>query len=81
MKNTGSNEAWKANNIYDLAGNCVEWTQEAGSTLDRAGRGGWYILNGADYAASNRQNFTFPNDDSNDIGRYSSNLNNKRIII
>ena len=25
---TGYNEAWKANNIYDLAGNCWEWTQE-----------------------------------------------------
>ena len=24
LKNTGSNEAWKANNIYDLAGNCHE---------------------------------------------------------
>ena len=29
-KNTGSNEAWKANNIYDLAGNCQEFTQEVG---------------------------------------------------
>ena len=27
-KNTGSNEAWKANNIYDFAGNCAEYTQE-----------------------------------------------------
>ena len=26
---TGRNSAWKTNNIYDLAGNCWEWTQEA----------------------------------------------------
>lgn len=25
---TGSNECWKANNIYDFAGNVSEWTQE-----------------------------------------------------
>ena len=23
------NQAWKTNNIYDFAGNCLEWTQEA----------------------------------------------------
>lgn len=28
-KNTGSNDNWKANNIYDFAGNYEEWTQEA----------------------------------------------------
>ena len=36
---TGSNEAWKANNIYDIAGNCAEWTQEA-SEDGRVFRGG-----------------------------------------
>ena len=24
---TGYSEYWKANNIYDLAGNCYEWTR------------------------------------------------------
>ena len=38
-QNTGSSENWKANNIYDLAGNCREWTQEADSTNNRADRG------------------------------------------
>ena len=43
---TGRNEKWKTNNIYDLAGNCWEWTQEAYDTIDRAGRGGSYYSNG-----------------------------------
>ncbi len=38
-QNTGYSEYWKANNIYDLAGNCYEWTQEACSSYNRAGRG------------------------------------------
>ena len=53
-KNTGSNENWKANNIYDLAGNCREWTQEASSTDSRAYRGGNYVIGGSDYPASSR---------------------------
>ncbi len=40
---TGFSEYWKANNIYDLAGNCWEWTQEAYSSRSRAYRGGAYI--------------------------------------
>ena len=36
---TGYSEYWKANNIYDLAGNCTEWTQEANDTNYRASRG------------------------------------------
>ena len=46
--NTGSNDNCKTNNIYDLAGNCWEWTQEARSTHGRAGRGGVYDINGDD---------------------------------
>ena len=38
---TGTSEYWKANNIYDLAGNIWEWTQEKYSTETyRAFRGG-----------------------------------------
>ena len=37
-QDTGFSEYWKANNIYDLAGNCREWTQEAGSSSDRVNR-------------------------------------------
>ena len=32
LQNTGASEYWKANNIYDLAGNADEWTQERYST-------------------------------------------------
>ena len=53
---TGSSENWKANNIYDLAGNCYEWTQEAVSTSARAGRGGRYYNDGSDGPASYRDN-------------------------
>ena len=47
-KDTGSNEKWKANNIYDIAGNCCEWTQEANGTGSRAHRGGYCNNSGSD---------------------------------
>ena len=44
---TGVSEYWKANNIYDLAGNVYEWTQEKYSTeTSRTARGGNYSLPG-----------------------------------
>ena len=44
---TGYSEYWKANNIYDLAGNVYEWTQEKWSTGNyRANRGGYNQSNG-----------------------------------
>ncbi len=51
-QNTGFSESWKANNIYDFAGNCYEWTQEAYNTYRRAVRGGYYGDNGSHYPAS-----------------------------
>ena len=39
---TGSQEKWSANHIYDLAGNCWDWTQETYSTGSRVYRGGNY---------------------------------------
>ena len=53
-QNTGFSESWKANNIYDFAGNCDEWTQEANSTINRAYRGGRYDFDGSYSPASNR---------------------------
>lgn len=32
---TGSNTTYEANGIYDLAGNCWEWTQEACTYFSR----------------------------------------------
>ena len=51
-QNTGYSESWKANNIYDLAGNCLEWIQEADSAVYRACRGGMYGYNGSAGPAS-----------------------------
>ena len=51
---TGFSESWKANNIYDFAGNCYEFTQEAYGTNSRALRGGYYSNLGSDSPASRR---------------------------
>ena len=53
-QNTGHSEYWKANNIYDLAGNYYEWTQEAHSALYRILRGGNYHDSGSNVPASDR---------------------------
>ena len=60
---TGYSEYWKANNIYDLAGNCYEWTQEAEDAWYRALRGGSYKDNGSYYPASDRA-YNGPRSDS-----------------
>ena len=57
---TGASEDFRKNNIYDLAGNVAEWTNEAGSTAYRDPRGGNYYGNGTDYPASTR-NSDVPN--------------------
>ena len=55
-QNTGYSESWKANNIYDFAGNCFEFTQEASSTTYRPSRGRYYSNSGSDFPASSRLN-------------------------
>ncbi len=40
---TGSVSTDISKNIYDLAGNCIEWTMEAYGTVYRVGRGGIYF--------------------------------------
>ncbi len=42
VKTTGYSETWKANNIYDLAGNVWEMTIESYSYYGRVSRGGYY---------------------------------------
>ena len=51
---TGNDEAWKANNIYDMAGNVYDWTIEAIYSDDRALRGGIYDGSGLTHPASSR---------------------------
>ena len=46
QQNTGYSENWKANNIYDFAGNCWEFTQEAESAYYRVCRGVAYYNGG-----------------------------------
>ena len=75
-KDTGSNEKWKANNIYDIAGNCYEWTQEAVSTFRRAIRGGFYNISGSVIPAS-YLGYSGPISSSSDNLRFSSHFNNK----
>ena len=53
---TGYSEYWKANNIYDLAGNCEEWSQEAGYDRFRAGRGGSCTIDGAELLPASARN-------------------------
>ena len=53
-QNTGFSESWKANNIYNFAGNCNEFTQEAYYTDYRVPRGGVYYNSGSSVPASNR---------------------------
>ena len=55
LQTSGKNEAWKSNNIYDLAGNYVEWTQEVADKRIR--RGGFYWdLSVINNPASDRDN-------------------------
>ncbi len=56
---TGSNSTYEANGIFDLAGNCREWTQEAYSANYRIKRGGYYSGSGSVGPASDR-NFDSP---------------------
>ena len=73
---TGYSEYWKANNIYDIAGNCWEWTQEANSTSYRADRGGGCSNDGSSSPASSRgNNYADYSYISNE--RFSSHFNNK----
>ena len=78
--NTGKTTFTMANNIYDLAGNCFEWTQEASFTIRRADMGGDCFSNGSLFPASYRVSDDHPDDSSHDGLRFSSNFNNKVIL-
>ena len=65
----GYKESWQANNIYDFAGNCAEWTQEARNTDSRVSRGGYYYDSGSSFPAFYRI-YSYPNSD--DYSRLST---------
>ena len=65
----GKNEAWQANNIYDLAGNCREWTQEAVYTNIRVNRGGGCDDSGSNNPVSDRNVYNPLNSGGNTSSR------------
>ena len=67
--NTGSVSTYKANEIFDLAGNYYDWTQEAYSTSRRVSRGGNYGYSGSSYPAADRAYTNANVSDSNDSSR------------
>ena len=54
---TGATERNSSKNIYDVAGNCWEWTTEACNTDKRVIRGGSYGSYGSNYPASGRDRY------------------------
>ena len=57
LQNTGNNESWKANNIYDLAGNLWEWTQENFSIDEVSRRGGNFPASGKGHCVASRESW------------------------
>ena len=53
---TGATERNSSKNIYDVAGNCYEWTTEAYDASGRVVRGGRYDKDGSGSPASDRYN-------------------------
>ena len=77
---TGITTFTRANNIYDFAGNCEEWTQEAVITSDRASRGGYYSGSGSIYPASYRGG-DYPTNDFGSDRRFSSHFNSATLRV
>ena len=69
IRPAGYSEYWKANNIYDLAGNCREFTQEAYYTDSRVIRGGICYGSGSRYPASDRSDYDPISSNSSDSSR------------
>lgn len=67
---TGRSDAWKARNIYDLAGNVHEWTTERYSNdrFPTVYRGGAYSMSGTGYAAAYRSSYVTSTYSMSDVG-------------
>lgn len=70
-KETGYKENWKANNIYDLAGNVYDWTIEAIDNRNRIFHSGAYNDYGVYDSASSR-NFNNPSTKNVNFGSRSA---------
>ncbi len=66
LQKTGSNDAYKTNNIFDIAGNVAELTMEAYSNTSRVVRGGAY--NTAQGFAASLDYNVLANSSSNTVG-------------
>ena len=64
---TGTNN-YEVKNIYDMAGNVLEWTMEAYSTSNRVDRGGSYRNFGSGHPASVRYGYDFPDSSYSNVG-------------
>ena len=62
-RETGYSEEWKANNIYDFAGNYWEWTQEPYRNVYRITRGGHWEFTG-DRSPANSFDTTLPTNET-----------------
>ena len=60
QRNETNTGYYKIKNIYDLAGNVVEWTMESFRTNDRVVRGGFYYPSGSSSPSSNRSSILIP---------------------
>ena len=58
----------KVKNIYDLAGNVLEWTMESYNTTNRIYRGGDYVYSGSDDPASVRRISDIPSSSYTGLG-------------
>ena len=67
LEKTGSSDEYKIKNIYDMAGNVAEWTNEVYSTDYRDSRGGSYDDSGSSYPISYRASGS-PTNSLSDIG-------------
>lgn len=68
QRETGYSENWKANNIYDFAGNYWEWTQEAYKEVYRVTRGGHWEFNGSRASVSSYDSY-LPTNETNLVSR------------